>query len=45
MAEFDLIEKLRKLLRKYDAVEVKLIHGRFQLIGIRRNLEETLTTE
>ena len=45
MTAAELMQQLRAMLRKYDTVEVKMIHGQMQLIGIRRKLEEKLTVE
>lgn len=36
-------EILDKLLRKYDAVEVKKVNGKWQFIGINRKLEYQVT--
>ena len=38
-------EMIKKLLKKYDAVEVKRIHGQLQVIGISRKLECKINIE
>ena len=38
-------EILRRMLKKYDAVEVKKVHGKLQFIGINRKMEFQVDAE
>ena len=38
-------ELVIKMLRKYDTVEIKRIHGQLQVIGINRKLECKINIE
>ena len=40
MSSPDIKETLERLLKRYDAVEVKKINGKLQLIGVTRKMEE-----